>query len=127
VLTPSWLDGLGLGDAISAESLEGGYASETFRVRTSLGRSAVVKTQTDLPPDLYAVEADGFDALRSPGGFAVPEVLRVTPTLIVLSDLGASSPSATYWEAAGRALAVQHRHTASRAPATRSMDFLPGR
>lgn len=107
MLTPSWLDGLGLGDAISAESLEGGDASETFRVRTSLGRSAVVTTQTDLPPDLYAVEADGLDALRS-GGFAVPEVLRVTPTFIVLSDLGASSPSATYWEAAGRALAVQH-------------------
>ena len=114
MLTPSWLDGLALGDAVSAESVEGGYASKTFRVRTSLGRSAIVKTQTDLPPDLYAVEADGLDALRVPGGFAVPEVLRVAPDFIVLTDLGASAPSPTYWEDAGRALALQHQHTADK-------------
>ena len=64
VLTPSWLDGLALGEADSADPLEGGYASKTYRVRTSLGRSVIVKTQTDLPPDLYALEADGLDALR---------------------------------------------------------------
>ena len=92
MLTPSWLDGLALGDAVSAESVEGGYASKTFRVRTSLGRSAIVKTQTNLPSDLYAVEADGLDALRVPGGFAVPEVLRVAPDFIVLTDLGPSAP-----------------------------------
>lgn len=114
MLTPSWLDGLGLGDAVSAEPVEGGYASKTYRVRTSLGRSAIVKTQTGLPPDLYAAEADGLDALRVPGAFAVPEVLRVAPTFIVLADLGASSPSPTYWEDAGRALAIQHQHTADK-------------
>ena len=114
MLTPSWLDGLGLGDAVSAEPVEGGYASKTYRVRTSLGRSAIVKTQTGLPPDLYTVEADGLDALRVPGAFAVPEVLRVAPTFIVLADLGASSPSPTYWEDAGRALAIQHQHTADK-------------
>ncbi len=114
MLTPSWLDGLGLGDAVSAEPVEGGYASRTYRVRTSLGRSAIVKTQTDLPPDLYAVEADGLDTLRVPGGFAVPEVLRVAPDFIVLTDLGASDPSPTYWEDAGHALAIQHQHTADK-------------
>ena len=114
MLTPSWLDGLALGDAISAEPVEGGYASKTYRVRTSLGRSVIVKTQTGLPPDLYAREADGLDALRSPGAFAVPEVLRVTPTFIVLADFGTSAPSPTYWEDAGRALARQHQQTADK-------------
>jgi fructosamine-3-kinase len=114
VLAPSWLDGLGLGDAVAAEPVEGGCASKTFRVRTSLGRSAIVKTQTDLPPDLYAVEADGLDALRVPGGFAVPEVLRVGPDFIVLTDLGASAPSPIYWEDAGRALALQHQRTSDK-------------
>ncbi|MGZ0151354.1 fructosamine kinase family protein [Kribbella sp. WER1] len=114
MLTAAWLEGLSLGDPIAAEPLEGGYASRTFRVRTSRGRSVVVKTQDDLPPDLYALEADGLDALRTPGGFAVPEVLRVTPDFIVLTDLGTSGPSPTYWEDAGRALALQHARTADR-------------
>jgi len=70
--------------------------------------------QDNLPEDLYALEADGLDALRAPGGFAVPEVLRVTPSYIVLSDLGTSEPSPTYWEDAGRALALQHQQTADK-------------
>jgi len=114
VLTSAWLDGLSLGDPIAADPLEGGYASRTFRVRTSLGGSVVVKMQDNLPEDLYALEADGLDALRAPGGFAVPEVLRVTPSYIVLSDLGTSEPSPTYWEDAGRALALQHQQTADK-------------
>ena len=114
MLTPAWLEGLSLGDAISADPLEGGYASKTFRVRTTLGRSVIVKTQDDLPSELYALEADGLDALRSPGGFAVPEVLRVTPHFLVLTDLGTSEPSPTYWEDAGRALALQHQETADK-------------
>ncbi|HEY3562497.1 MAG TPA: fructosamine kinase family protein [Kribbella sp.] len=114
MLTPAWLEGLSLGDAIAADPLEGGYASKTFRVRTATGRSVVVKTQDNLPPDLYTLEADGLDALRAPGGFAVPEVLRVTPHFIVLTDLGTSEPSPTYWEDAGRALALQHQQTADK-------------
>ena len=114
MLTPAWLEGLSLGDAIAADPLEGGYASKTFRVRTTLGESVVVKTQDDLPADLYALEADGLDALRAPGGFVVPEVLRVTPEFIVLTDLGTSEPSPTYWEDAGRALALQHQQTADK-------------
>ncbi|MFF0264595.1 fructosamine kinase family protein [Kribbella sp. NPDC004536] len=114
MLTSAWLEGLSLGDPISAEPLEGGYASKTFRVRTTRGRSVVVKTQEDVPADLYALEADGLDALRAPGGFAVPSVLQVTPTFIVLTDLGTAEPSPTYWQDAGRALALQHRQTADR-------------
>ncbi|MFG1911651.1 fructosamine kinase family protein [Kribbella sp. NPDC048928] len=112
MLTPAWLEDLSLGDPIAADPLEGGYASKTFRVRTTQGRTVVVKTQENLPSDLYALEADGLDALRAPGGFDVPEVLRVTPHFIVLADLGTSEPSPTYWEDAGRALALQHEQTA---------------
>jgi fructosamine-3-kinase len=112
VLDPSWLTGLAIGDPIAANPLDGGYASKTFRVRTTLGRTVVVKTQDPLPPDLYYLEADGLNALRSAGGFAVPEVLRMTPSFIVLSDLGTAAPSPTYWEDAGRALAAQHAQTA---------------
>lgn len=114
MLTPAWLEGLSLGDPIAADPLEGGYASKTYRVRTSRGRTVVVKTQDDLPSDLYPLEADGLDALRLAGGFAVPEVLRVTSSFIVLADLGTAAASPTYWEDAGRALALQHEQTADK-------------
>ena len=112
MLNPAWLDGLSLGDAVSASPVNGGYASKTYRVSTTLGRSVIVKTHDDVPVDLYALEADGLETLR--GAFTIPEVLRVTPKFIVLSDLGTSAPSPTYWEDAGRALARQHQRTADK-------------
>ena len=94
--------------------MEGGYASKTYRVRTSLGRSVIVKTQTDLPPDLYA--RGSRRPRRTPGPGRVRRT-RSAPghaDFIVLTDLGASAPSPTYWEDAGRALALQHQHTADK-------------
>jgi fructosamine-3-kinase len=117
VLNPGWLDGLSLGDAVSASPVDGGYASKTHRVSTTLSRSVIVKTHDDVPVDLYALEADGLEALGVPGAFVVPEVLRVTPTFIVLSDLGPSSlpaDSDDFWRDAGRRLAVQHQQTADK-------------
>ncbi|GAA2838330.1 hypothetical protein [Kribbella solani] len=70
MLTPAWLDGLSLGDPISADPLEGGYASKTYRVRTNLGKLVVVKTQADLPPDLSAAWG-GWAAFAGAGGAAV--------------------------------------------------------
>ncbi|TDD15642.1 hypothetical protein E1218_31180 [Kribbella turkmenica] len=72
---------------MSGDLLEGGYASSTYRVRTSLGRSVIVKTHNGPPPELYSLEADGLNALRVPGAFAVPAVLRVAPDFLVQSDL----------------------------------------
>jgi fructosamine-3-kinase len=114
VLTPSWLDGLELGDAVSCEALTGGVANKTYRVRTSLGHSVIVKTLDDPPVDLYAREAEGLNALRVPGGFVVPEVLRVTGDFLVLSDLGSAEPPGDFWRAAGHRLAIQHQQTADK-------------
>jgi fructosamine-3-kinase len=113
VLTPSWLDGLELGDAVSSEALVGGVANKTYRVRTSLGGSVIVKTHDHAPVDLYAREADGLSALRIPGGFVVPDVLRVTEEFLVLSDLGSTSVPAD-WRDAGHRLAIQHQQTSDK-------------
>jgi fructosamine-3-kinase len=117
VLTPSWLDGLELGDVESASPLEGGVANKTYRVRTTLGRSVIVKIHDDPPPGLYALEADGLSALRIPGGFVVPSVLRVTESFLVLTDLGPdklADQSADFWRDAGRRLAVQHQQVSDK-------------
>jgi fructosamine-3-kinase len=113
VLTPSWLDGLELGDAVSCEALVGGVANKTSRVRTSLGHTVVVKTHDQAPVDLYAREADGLTALRIPGGFVVPDVLRVTEEFLVLSDLGSNEAPAD-WRDAGHRLAIQHQQTSDK-------------
>jgi fructosamine-3-kinase len=117
VLTTSWLDGLGLGDPVSCSVLEGGVASKTYRVRTTLGRSVIVKTHDDPPPGLYSLEVDGLNALRVPGAFAVPSVLRVGPDFLVLSDLGPDSladQSPDFWRDAGHRLAIQHQQTSDK-------------
>lgn len=117
MLTPSWLDGLDMGEVESASPLEGGVANKTYRVRTTLGRSVIVKTHDDPPPQMYALEADGLNALRVPGAFAVPSVLRVAPNFLVLSDLGSevlADQSAEFWRAAGHRLAVQHQQVSDK-------------
>lgn len=122
MLTRSWLDGLDLGDVLSSEKLTGGVANKTYRVRTTLGRTAIVKTQDDPPPGLYEREAEGLSALRVPGGFAVPEVLRVSDDFLVLTDLTAtqapyddiSDRPAEFWRDAGHRLAMQHRQVSDK-------------
>ncbi|MEV0286495.1 fructosamine kinase family protein [Kribbella sp. NPDC050820] len=117
MLTRSWLDGLDLGDPVSCDPLDGGVANKTYRVRTTLGRSAIVKTHDDPPPRLYELEADGLNALRVPGGFAVPEVLRVAADFLVLSDLGSAAladQSPDFWRDAGHRLAIQHQQTSDK-------------
>ncbi|GAB2673721.1 fructosamine kinase family protein [Kribbella swartbergensis] len=112
MLTPSWLEGLSLGDPVSYSVLEGGVASKTYRVRTTLGRSVIVKTHNDPPPELYSLEAEGLNALRVPGGFAVPTVLRVAPEFLVLADLGSDAladQTPDFWRDAGHRLAMQHQ------------------
>lgn len=117
MLTPSWLDGLEMGEVESASPLEGGVANKTYRMRTTLGRSVIVKTHDDPPPGMYALEADGLNALRVPGAFAVPSVLRVAPDFLVLSDLGAevlADQSEDFWREAGHRLAVQHQEVSDK-------------
>ncbi len=117
MLTPPWLDGLALGDPVSCSVLEGGYASKTFRVGTTLDQSVIVKTHDDPPSGLYSLEADGLNALRVPGAFVVPEVLRVTSGFLVLSDLGSavlSDQTPDFWRDAGHRLAIQHQQTADK-------------
>jgi fructosamine-3-kinase len=117
VLIPEWVDGLGLGEAVSSDQLSGGVANRTYRVRTTLGRSVIVKTQDDVPSDLYRREADGLDALRVPGAFVVPEVLRIAEDFLVLSDLGSAplpSDSPDFWRDAAHRLASQHQQVADK-------------
>lgn len=75
---------------------------------SSAGSAVVVKRRPDAPPDFFAAEAAGLEALRSTQSLRVPRVLRIEPATLVLEDLGAGAPSPAFWEQAGAGLARLH-------------------
>jgi len=72
------------------------------------GRQIFAKTLPVPRPDLFAVEAEGLRALAELGGANTPEVLAITPDLLVLAAMRPRATDAAFWEDAGRMLARVH-------------------
>lgn len=72
------------------------------------GRKAIVKRRRDMPPDFFAAEARGLQALREAGGLRVPQMLALGDDWIVLEDLGSGTPGPSYQAQVGLGLARQH-------------------
>jgi fructosamine-3-kinase len=96
----------------------GGSICRASRLTLEDGESAFVKFLNDptdetpgtpVPPGFFEAEAAGLTWLRDAGGVAVPEVLAVTPGLLVLEWVEAGPPTAAAAEAFGRDLATTHR------------------
>lgn len=104
-----------LGTIEAVDVLSGGVVSSVHRVADVDGRAVVVKTATDPPDDLFAVEAAGLEALDELGGLPVPHVLGVHPTYLVLQAMHARRPDDdAYWDNAGQAIAVLHQRESDR-------------
>ncbi|CAN5181960.1 fructosamine kinase family protein [soil metagenome] len=98
-----------LGTAVVATTpVAGGDICTATRLRLSDGRSALVKTRPQAPPNFFATEAQGLEWLRAAGGAAVPEVLAVEPDCLIITwvETGRATPEAA--ERFGRALAATH-------------------
>ena len=104
-----WLREQTLGEITRAETLAGGDISVVRRLTLSTGRSVVLKTNADVPPDFFRCEADGLAALRVPGGPRLPEVLCSDPAGLLLEDLQPAPLAADFWPRLGQQLAVLHR------------------
>lgn len=104
-----------LGTIHAVDLLSGGMVSSVFRAADIDGRAVVVKTATDPPEDLFAIEAAGLVTLRELGGLPVPHVLAVHPTYLVLEAMHPSRPDDdAYWDSAGRAIAALHQQEGDR-------------
>jgi fructosamine-3-kinase len=57
------------------------------------GGHVFAKTQTDADTDLFQSEAAGLSALRELGGVRVPDVVHVSPRLLVLETLRPCTPA----------------------------------
>ncbi len=104
-----WLREQGWGEVTRALPLSGGDISVVRRLALSSGRSVVLKTNADAPPNFFACEAEGLLVLRLANGPRVPEMLRSEPAFLLLEDLRPASPAANFWPRLGEQLAALHR------------------
>ena len=99
-----------LGTAVVATTtVAGGDICTATRLRLSDGRSALVKTRAQAPPEFFPTEARGLQWLASAaGGIDVPEVLAVESDCLILQwvEPGKTTPEAA--DGFGRGLAATH-------------------
>ena len=105
-----WLSTAGRDPPTEAEPVSGGCISVARRLRFPDGGTLFLKTTDDCPPDLFAAEAAGLEALHVEGGPRVPTVHLHGADFIVMEDLPPGSPRPNYWAAFGIQMASLHEH-----------------
>lgn len=102
----------GMTDVVSVAPAPGGQAATAGLARRGDGTSVFVKAFDEAPADdVLAVEAEGLTALRTLGGTTTPDVLLVTPDLLVLEALHPQPRDEAFWERCAHAVA--HLHTST--------------
>jgi fructosamine-3-kinase len=101
------VEGLGV---TNVTPVHGGDIARSYRLDTPNGR-LFAKTHPDPKPSMFEREAAGLRAIRAAGAVAVPDVVRETPSGLVLEwiDVGSRTPAAD--GAFGAELAALHRVT----------------
>ncbi|MEO3797574.1 fructosamine kinase family protein [Nonomuraea sp. B10E15] len=100
-------------DAVAAEAAQGGVVALAGLATLRDGSRVFAKTLRADVLDLFEVEAEGLHVLRAMGGVTTPEVLAVTPRLLVLEPLPPRrDDDGRFWEELARAVA--HLHTTTR-------------
>ena len=109
-----WCRTRGWGEITQASPLGGGCIHSSFRLTTSDGRGLFLKTNDDVPPDLFAREAEGLEALRVEGGPRLPHPFLWGTTFLLMEELPPGAEGAGFWQRLGRELAQVHSHEAAR-------------
>ncbi|UJP40345.1 fructosamine kinase family protein [Cellulomonas palmilytica] len=106
------LHAAGLADVVEVVPAEGGQAALAGLARRGDGTTVFVKAFDVAPADdVLAAEAEGLDALRTLGGATTPQVLHVSPDLLVLEALHPRPADPAFWERLAHVLAHQHTST----------------
>lgn len=93
---------------VAADPVGGGCINDGHRVRLADGRTVFVKSHPDPPSGFFAFEAAGLEWLRSADALAVPDVLHVGATHLVLEWIDSGPPVEGADERLGRGLAALH-------------------
>lgn len=103
--------------ATERHAIGGGCINSTWRIE-GCGRRYFVKLNERCKASMFEAEAEGLRELACHGGLRVPTPLCWGVTeqhaYLVLEYLDLFSPASSSWEALGRGLAEQHRHSQPR-------------
>jgi fructosamine-3-kinase len=91
-----------------ARRVGGGDINEAWRVTLADGRTAFVKTRSDVGPGEYAAEAEGLEWLAEPGALRTPHVLELGEDYLALEWIEPGRLDATGAQELGRGLAATH-------------------
>jgi fructosamine-3-kinase len=93
---------------VATTPVAGGDICTSTRLRLSDGRSALMKTRPQAPPDFFPAEARGLEWLGSASGVDVPDVLAAEPDCLILQWVEHGRPSVEAADHFGRGLAATH-------------------
>ena len=94
---------------IRTTPVPGGDICTAERLTLDDGTDVFAKSLPGAPDGFFAAEAAGLRWLAAAGAVPVPEVVAVTPELLVLEWVSPGSPTRTAAEDLGRGLAALHR------------------
>jgi len=104
----------GIEDLVEVRPTVGGQAALAGLAVRRDGPSLFAKTFDVAPgPDVFEAEAEGLRALRELGGADTPDVVLVSPDLLVLSALQPPPDGAAFWERLAHSVARLHTGTRS--------------
>lgn len=104
----------GMTDVVHVAVAAEGMAAVAGLVVRQSGARLFVKTFEPAPDDtLFALEAEGLQALRALGGLATPDVVHVAPEVLILSALQPRPQTSAFWERLAYQLAQMHAATVS--------------
>ncbi len=105
-----WCKAQGFGEVLRLTPVGGGCINHSARLETESGATFFLKQNDQAPPDMFAREAEGLEALARPGAPRVPRPYLVGRDFLLLEDLQPRPPVPDYWERLGRELAALHAY-----------------
>lgn len=109
-----WLADHQFGKVVSEQPVSGGCINQGMVIKAEGGKSFFLKVNRNIPPDMFAKEANGLKVLRVDGAPTVPEAYYVGPDFLLLEDLSPAPRRNDYWTLFGQQLASLHQHTAAK-------------
>ena len=98
---------------VSSEMISGGCINSAIRCDVDTGKRYFVKFNQDLP-EVFRLEADGLETLRSTAMFKIPEVIGIGQTeagtqFLVLEFIPPAPKAKNFFDTFGRQLAQMHK------------------
>ncbi|NIN67448.1 MAG: phosphotransferase, partial [Anaerolineae bacterium] len=94
-------------------SVGGGCINNGARLETESSNSLFLKQNISAPRDMFAREAEGLRAIRTPDGPRVPTAHLESEHFLLLEDLLPAPRAESYWIEFGLRLAALHAHIGS--------------